>query len=201
MSAANRTLGKRHASDFYETPYPLTEAALNYVRSGFGIYAPELILDPGAGLGVWGKAARGIWLSSPTIVGIEPERDTQPYYDMWYRDDYLSLAQQWRGNVKTRPDLIVGNPPYRLAQQFIEASRAIVAQHGLIVFLLRLNFLAGRLRREFWKRHQPGYVVVCIERPSFTHDGGSDATEYSLFVWGDRFLDTRVAWMSWRKQS
>jgi len=199
MSAAGRTPGKRNSSDFYETPYALVEAALNYVRSNFGVYSPDLILDPGAGLGVWGKAARGIWLSSPSIVGVDTEHDAPPYYDSWYRDDYLALSQQWCRNVKTRPDLIIGNPPYRLGQQFIEASHSIIRQGGLIVFLLRLNFLAGHLRREFWKQYRPGCIIVCVERPSFTHDGGSDATEYALFVWGDRFLDTRVAWMSWRE--
>ena len=205
MSATGRTPGKRHASDFYETPYPLAEATLNYVRSGFGIYAPELILDPGAGLGVWGKAARGIWLSSPNIVGIEIGQMPIPggpvYYDSWYHDDYLTLSQQWRNNVKTRPDLIVGNPPYRLAQEFVEVSLRLIAPGGLMAFLLRLNFLAGRRRRSFWRKHKPGHVVVLVERPSFTSDGNSDATEYALFVWGDRFahfVHPHIDWLSWK---
>lgn len=199
MSATGRTPNKRHKSDFYETPLFLAEAALSYVRSSFGVDRPELVLDPGAGLGIWGKAARGIW-SSPTIIGVEIEHNPAPYYDIWHRDDYLSLSRSWRGNVKTRPDLIVGNPPYRLAEEFIEASHNIVRQGGLIAFLLRLNLLAGQKRREFWKKYAPGYVAVCVERPSFTNDGGSDATEYALFVWGDRFhsINPNIDWLSWR---
>ncbi|HLF28185.1 MAG TPA: hypothetical protein VJG32_17785 [Anaerolineae bacterium] len=196
MSATGRTNGKRNKSDFYETPRALAGAVLDYIRAHYGISSPALVLDPGAGTGVWGKAARERWPKA-LIMGVDLYRarpDT--IYDDWFRCSYTTFERRYFRD--DRPDLIIGNPPYSLAQSFIEASLRLLAPGGLLSFLLRINLLAGQCREDFWKQRPLSRLVTCIERPSF-NGGGSDATEYALFVWSDRLLDgPKIEWLSWR---
>jgi hypothetical protein len=76
--------------------------------------------------------------------------------------------------------IILTNPPYSLAQDFIEHSLKFST---LVIMLLRLNFLVCRDRRGFTERTNPG-VFVLPNRPSF-NGRGSDGTEYGWFVYGD----------------
>lgn len=75
---------------------------------------------------------------------------------------------------------VVTNPPYPLTREFVEHSLKFAQ---VACFLLRLNFLGGRDRREFTERSNPG-IFVLPNRPCW--DGhGSDACEYGWFVYGD----------------
>ena len=80
-----------------------------------------------------------------------------------------------------RHETILTNPPFSLAMEFCDHAR----QHAPNVFmLLRLNFLASRKRRDWWRRNPPAALFVLSERPSFTEDGQTDATDYAWFFWG-----------------
>lgn len=76
-------------------------------------------------------------------------------------------------------ELIVTNPPFTLAIEFLTKSLT----HGLtIVYLLRLNFLGSKKRKPFFELNRPTHLYVLSSRPSFT-GSGTDATEYAWFVW------------------
>jgi hypothetical protein len=50
--------------------------------------------------------------------------------------------------------------------------------------LLRLNHLGSSTWVDFWRKHPPaGAVVLGSQRPSFSNDGKTDASEYVWFVW------------------
>ena len=74
-------------------------------------------------------------------------------------------------------DVILTNPPFSLAGDFINACLPLAK---LTVLLLRLNFLEGAERAPFWRVHAPD-VCVLSNRPSFTGKG-TDATAYAWFV-------------------
>jgi hypothetical protein len=76
-------------------------------------------------------------------------------------------------------DIIITNPPFSLAQEFLEKS---LANASCTVYLLRLNFLGSQKRAAFWQQHPPTHLFVLSRRPSFTGNG-TDATEYAWFVW------------------
>ena len=76
--------------------------------------------------------------------------------------------------------VILTNPPYSLAEAFIQCSEVF---SRLVIMLLRVNFLASKDRREFTARTNPG-VFVLPNRPSY-NGRGSDGTEYAWFVYGD----------------
>lgn len=82
---------------------------------------------------------------------------------------------EWNNSV----DLIFTNPPFSLAQEFIDHS----TKHANTVFmLLRLNYLGAIKRYEWWKANPPVALYVLSKRPSFT-GSGTDATDYAWFVW------------------
>jgi hypothetical protein len=184
----------RDPHDFYPTLTGYVRAALSLLPVG---YTPETILDPGAGTGVWGQVARERWPHA-WIEGVEVRSTPHPdAYDVWFIGD---LARY------THPpmiDLVIGNPPYKLAEQFVRRSLDLLLPSGYLVFLLRLGFLEGQDRNftaeekaELVKKgkrfksmetgllraHPPQAVGVYVQRPSFI-GGGTDMTAYAAFVW------------------
>ena len=81
----------------------------------------------------------------------------------------------WSGPV----DLIVTNPPFSLAAEFIDHA---TKNANTVFMLLRLNYLASIKRYEWWKANPPVALYVLSKRPSFT-GSGTDATDYAWFVW------------------
>jgi hypothetical protein len=92
----------------------------------------------------------------------------------------LSNGYDFLKDVTPR-EAIVTNPPFSLALEFCDHA----LDCSLDVFmLLRLNFLASKKRQEWWRRNPPAALFVLSERPSFTDNGKTDATDYAWFYWG-----------------
>jgi hypothetical protein len=82
------------------------------------------------------------------IAGCEPSAD----------DERLS----WSGF-----DLIMSNPPYGLAMEFIlESLRLTEKRGGEVAMLLRLGWLASETRADFHRKH-PSDVYILPKRPSY----------------------------------
>jgi len=109
-------------------------------------------------------------------------------------------------------DLILTNPPFSLAKEFIEKA---IGESGTVVMLQRVNFLGSKSRQPFWHKYPPTHLFVLSSRPKFiakcpkkgcqnkdnyqiqipplrcvecdsTVRPASDATEYAWFVWDNR---------------
>lgn len=78
-------------------------------------------------------------------------------------------------------DLIFTNPPFSIAQEFIEHA---LSMSTTVVMLLRINFLGSQKRYDFWRQFPPDGMFILSKRPSFTGKG-TDATDYAWFVWSD----------------
>lgn len=84
------------------------------------------------------------------------------------------------------PHFIITNPPFRLAQQFIERA-CEVAEQG-VAMLVRSSFMEGVERyREIFSKRPPLVIAPFVERVPM-HKGrldpkGSTATSYAWFVW------------------
>jgi hypothetical protein len=80
-------------------------------------------------------------------------------------------------------DLIVGNPPYSLALDFVKKALTLRKYvDSKVCFLLRLNWLGSQKRAEFLRKNTPS-IYVTPKRPIFKGKS-SDATEYCYCVWG-----------------
>jgi len=159
MSATGRALTKRHAYDAYSTPPWCTDAIAREIVWG----TKPRIMEPCIGEGMISSLLilRGI---TPSIQWCEIQKGR----------DFFELS-----NAELRYDFIITNPPFGLAQEFIEKSLTLA---NCVVMLLRLNFLASSKRKEFWQKHRPTAVHVLTKRPSFTGKG-TDACDYAWFVW------------------
>lgn len=169
------TLPKRNDFDFYPTPLSVAQDALGYVPSAI---KPTCILDPGAGTGVWGQAARKLWPAA-TITGVDLRPvPKSPAYNFWFHGDYLLM------DAPPCFDLVIGNPPYKYAEQFVKQSFKFLESGGHLIMLLRLNFLESQSRATgLWRTHPLKQAVVCSKRVSFTGDGKTNATAYAYFIW------------------
>lgn len=102
--------------------------------------------------------------------------------------DPLGLA----GNALERPNLVIMNPPYLKAREFVEAALRWVRtttvkktsekKYATVAALLRLPWLASKGRVDFHQKN-PSAIWVLPDRPSFTGDNKVDATDYAWFVW------------------
>jgi hypothetical protein len=179
-------LRERHEFDFYPTDQAHVEAAFNLLPTAF---VPQDILDPGMGMGVFGKESRKRWPSS-FIVGAELNLAMPLFnwYDWPVRADFLGMT--WDEPMF---DLVIGNPPYGEAEAFVRRSLALLRPDGWLIFLLRLSF-AESVTRFLMFTHEapPRSIVTCSDRPSFTGDGKTDSSAYAYFVWqkGYRGLTT-----------
>lgn len=181
-------LPARNDADFYPTPMGFCRAALAQLPDGL---TPTCILDPGAGTGVWGRAARERY-PGVTITGIDLRAVPKPAgYTFWINADFLRAA-----TPQPAFDLVIGNPPFNVAEAFIRASLDLLEDGGVLMFLLRLAFLEGQARGSgLWSKTPPERVVVASRRIAFT--GGSNPNSYALYIWRKGYTgDTRLGWMT-----
>lgn len=202
MSSAPK--GLRRASDRYFTPDPLARFLVGLT--------PELeqarrVLEPSCGDGAFLEAVRSSGYDRGLYgLDLEPgdravERGEAGAWSVARRD---FLAEDVSG-LRTPGgfDLVIGNPPYSLAEAFVRRSLELVKVGGSVAFLLRLSFLESRGRLGLWSAHPLNRVHVLAERPSFTEDGRTDSAAYAWFVWrrgreleGDRWAQLEV--VSWK---
>ena len=181
-------LPERHDFDFYATPPGFARAALAQLPNWF---KPRCILDPGAGTGVWGRAARERWHGS-LITGVEIRDVARPAaYNFWFNNGFQHVIQK-------APcfDLVIGNPPFKDAEMFVQGALAMLEDYGFLMYLLRLNFVAGQDRfAELWCGNTPlKKVIVAPKRINFT--GDSNPHDHALFVWQKGYVgETSLGWM------
>ena len=111
---------------------------------------------------------------------VEPCRGDGAIYDrIEVKKSYAELSDGIDYfNTTFETDLIITNPPFGLALEFLEKS---LLEAKTVVYLLRLNFLGSQKRKEFWQKNPPTHLFTLSKRPSFTGKG-TDATEYAWFV-------------------
>lgn len=95
-------------------------------------------------------------------------------------------------------DWVITNPPFRLAEQFIERALA-VATRGVAMFV-RLSFLEGVGRFEnLFSRNPPNVIAQFSERVPLVKGKltatGSTATAYCWLVWDKEATGTKFVWI------
>lgn len=184
MSSTGRS-DVRREGDAYYTPDDLALACVCTLPRLDGLRCVE----PSAGGGAYIRAMRAHGCSDPLGIDIDPNAAATRECELVWSDflDWQSI-----GPV----DWIIGNPPFRGAEEHIRHALSI-ARCG-VAFLLRLAFLEGQARALFWAAHPPESVHVLSKRPSFT-GGGTDSAAYGWFVWRkdvDAFVP-RLDWLQW----
>lgn len=108
------------------------------------------------------------------------------------------VADYLFGPLPDPVDWTIFNPPFRLAEQFIE--RAIESSREGCAAIVRSAFLEGVGRHErLFSKMPPAFILQFTERVVM-HKGrlapeGSTATAYCWVVWIRNQSDTRLAWI------
>lgn len=183
MSATNRGT-QRKESDFYTTPPDAVQALLrNYEITDC---AGDAILEPSAGNGIIIEELRKFGYTN-YIHAIEIREEEKE--NLIRLADTVQIGNFFDADPGIKYDTIIGNPPYSLAQEFIDKALSLLNPGGRLIFLLRTNFLESKKRFEWWQDKPPTRLYALSKRPSFTGKG-TDATSYSWFIWEkSRYVD------------
>lgn len=171
----------RHKSDYYNTP---AQAVRDFLSawlvdcSDVGERPDKVFwLDPCAG----GDATHGMAYADviteefgADVLTVDIREDSRAEV----KGDYLTMPVD-----EPKPFVVISNPPFALAREFIEKGLRDVADGGYVVMLLRLNFLGSNDRYPFFMEHMPERIYTHHRRMSFTDDGKTDSVEYAHLVW------------------
>lgn len=83
---------------------------------------------------------------------------------------------------------IITNPPYKMALDFVKHSLNVVNDGNKIAMFLKIQFLEGKARKEFYKHNPPKKIYVASGRLNCAKNGEfekypSSAVCYAWFVW------------------
>jgi|SRR3972149_971096 len=180
MSATNRGSIRRKDDD-YQTPL----WAIELIVQRFNMTG-KVILEPAVGSGNIVQVIKKYYPKNYGIYGVDINQEyitnaVENLKILAECGDYITQPK-YADTIWPDPDIIITNPPYSLALDFITKSLEIVKPGGLVIMLLRLSFLESKKRKEFHQYNPVDSIYVLSERPSFTGDG-TDACSYAWFVW------------------
>jgi hypothetical protein len=181
----------RSDKDFYETPEAATYPIMAECIMGGPADDWHVVLDLGCGDGRLGRAATAAYeFADPDVKGttygveIDPERA-----EIASRNGVLTSEgplEFFDHQQVPAPDLVISNPPFSEALEFLEFAHAYKSygHHPEILFLLPVGYLGSRGRHAFWKANPPDAMRVFSKRLSFTGDGKTANADYAWFYWG-----------------
>lgn len=176
MSSTNRGT-VRNEVDFYVTPDETIEKILYELAWCHGTE----ILEPCAGNGAIVRALK----HKPTkyiVTAVEIRNsETENLFKAGADHVYCGIDFLKMSKLNPKPEVIITNPPYSIAQEIIEHCFEI-APDAEIIMLLRLGFLGSKKRKSFWGKHPVTQLYPLGQRPSFTGKG-TDSADYAWFVW------------------
>lgn len=205
MSAKGRGA---HTSDVRLTPVRLAKM----LASTLPLRDCDRVLEPSVGAGAFleGLAfAAGTQGVQPDTLMLHIVEPVQSLLDQARSRAYtkglvpsMELCMPFERTPHNTFDVIFGNPPYSHAESHVRLCLERLRPGGMCGMLLRLNFLGSADRIPFWRDHPPLLVCPLSERPSFSSDGRTDATEYGWFVWfHGPFHETKMVPLSWDWQA
>lgn len=92
---------------------------------------------------------------------------------------------------------IITNPPYKHALEFVEQAIDVVRPGGKVAMFLKLQFLEGKSRKQFFLHNPPKVVYVSSSRLVCALNGEFDKTvssavAYAWFVWEKGFQGNSI---------
>lgn len=185
LGASNHTDKEREKDDFYATDPKALEIFLKKLEED-NIKLHNRIWECACGQGHLSEVLKqkGYKVLSTDIARRE-------YGD--FIQDFLE-AQHWDGDILT-------NPPYRIAQKFIEKALEITQNNAYIIMFLKIQFLEGQERKEMFKKYPPKYVYVNSARQLCAMNGEFDkykatAICYCWYIWEKGYKgETIVRWI------
>lgn len=187
--AGTSTTRDRVDEDYYATPYNSTEALFNNVKF------EGKFLEPCVGGGHISEIIKKYYPNNE-VIGYD-------LVDRGYPDTIVSdyLTNDFG---EDKYDSIITNPPYSLAQEFLEKSMSIINKKGKIAMFLKIQFLEGVARKEMFNKYPPKYVYVFTKRQNPLRNGSpvdengkawASTMCFAWFVWEEEFIgEPTIRW-------
>lgn len=177
IGASNHALHQRASDDYYATNPSCASDLLKVL--------PELdnIWEPACGEGHLAKVFQDKLGKASDII----DRN----YGLV--EDFFG-SEEWDGDIVT-------NPPYSKALEFSKKALEILDEGRFYCAFLKITFLEGQKRNEFFKNYPIKYVYVYSKRQKCALNGdfniqGSSATCYAWFIWQKGFKsETILRWI------
>jgi len=165
LGASSHTEDDRQKHDYYATEPKAVELLLELEQF-------NNVLEPACGEGHISKV-----LEQHKIPVTSYDKYSYGYGQI---QDFFGITR-WYGDIIT-------NPPYKLAQQFVEHALEIIPEGRKVAMFLKLQFLEGKKRKKMFQKYPPKVVyvsasrLVCAKNGEFTKNV-SRAVAYAWFVW------------------
>lgn len=184
ISASNHTDGDRADNDYYATEPKATQLLLDNEKFS------DTVWEPACGGGYMAEVLKknGYRVIATDLIyrgyGVEKSFDfLEETFDNFNGD-------------------IVTNPPYNKALQFVQRALDNVKTGHKVAMFLKLTFLEGKSRKQFFLDNPPKIVyvsssrLICAKNGDFESINGS-AVAYAWFVWEKGFSgDPIIKWIN-----
>lgn len=184
LGASNHTEGERQEHDYYATEPKAVEILLENETFSHSIW--ECACGEGHISKVLETAGHDVYSSDLIYRGFG---DPEPF-------DFLAdTLENFEGDIIT-------NPPYKFALEFCETALQTIQTGYKVAMFLKLTFLEGKKRQEFFKKNPPKTVYVFSSRVKCAMNGdfgntGSSAVAYAWYVWEKGFQgDPIIKWIN-----
>ena len=166
---------ERIENDYYATPYESTRALLDIEK-----FEGDFI-EPCVGGGHIVEILKEYYPNSK-IIGVD-------LVDRGYKDTIVSNYFDYTFNGDFN---VVTNPPYSLAQEFLEHSMEQIQEGKKVAMFLKIQFLEGNKRKELFKKYPPKIIHVFSKRQNPWRNGSnvdekgkpwSSTMCFAWFVW------------------
>lgn len=174
------TTRERVEDDYYATPYVGTQMLLDNVDFTGNF------LEPCVGGGHIADVIKKHYDKADVLGSDLVDRG----YPNTLVEDFLTY------DFDRKFDNIITNPPYSLAQEFLEKGMEVVNNNGKIAMFLKIQFLEGAKRREMFKNYPPKYIYVFTKRQNPWRNGSQ--VDENGKPWSSTMC---FAWFIWEKGS
>lgn len=96
---------------------------------------------------------------------------------------------------------ILTNPPFKLAEKFVETAMSKLSEGGKLLLFLKIQFLEGQKRKEMFKKYPLKYVYCYSSRQLCCKDAEfekytSTTQFYAWYIWEKGFSgETIIRWI------
>lgn len=184
IGATNHSIGERQKEDYYATDPKAIELLLDLED-----FSDRPIWEPCCGQGHLSKVMedRGLTTISTDLI------------DRGFGKGGINFLETTKTNLNYH---IITNPPYNLAQAFIEHSLEILNKGCKIAMFLPLRYLETKGRRKLFDKYPPKTVYVssgrinCAKNGDFINETNS-AVSYAWYIWEiDWYGEPTLKWFN-----
>lgn len=176
----------RVENDYYATPFNATEALLNALNESGETLSSDTILEPSAGEGHIVKVLKDFYPYNEIVANDIAYRGSRLGIDVNGGIDFLNYEPH------RKFDTIITNPPFALAQEFIE--KALTLTNRRVIMFAKIQLLEGDKRRKMFDNSPLKYVYVFSKRVNPLRNG--EATDENGKPWASTMC---FAWFVWKK--